>query len=134
MAFEGQNTDPTVRPAWRNYITFSAANNLKFQELLSDDEWVAKLAYLADVNFLLNELNKSLQGQLKDVFTVRRKIDAFRKKISLRQTRLAEGHRQKFINFNEYMGEKDLNRHLVSIIQQHLQFFFIAQMKKIHGI
>ena len=26
-----------------------------------------------------------------------------------------------FINFDEYMGEKDLNRQVVFIIQQHLQ-------------
>ena len=26
-----------------------------------------------------------------------------------------------FTNFNEYMGEKDFNRQVVSIIQQHLQ-------------
>ena len=28
---------------------------------------------------------------------------------------------QMFTNFDEYMGEKDLNRQVVSIIQQHLQ-------------
>ena len=26
-----------------------------------------------------------------------------------------------FTNFDEYMGEKDLNRKVVSVIQQHLQ-------------
>ena len=26
-----------------------------------------------------------------------------------------------FTNLNEYMGEKDLNRKVVSIVQQHLQ-------------
>ena len=63
-----------------------------------------------------------MQGQLiKGVFTLRGKINAFRKKISLWQTRLAEGDLQMFINFDEYMGEKDLNRQVVFIIQQHLQ-------------
>ena len=55
------------------------------------------------------------------MFTLQGKIDAFRKKISLWQTRLAEGDLQMFINFDEYMGEKDLNRQVVFIIQQHLQ-------------
>ena len=58
-------------------LFFQQQNNQKFQELLSDDKWVAKLAYLADIFSLLNELNISLQGQLKDVFTLRSKIDAF---------------------------------------------------------
>ena len=83
---------------------------------MSDDE----AAYLADVFSLLNELNISLQGQVKDVFTVQGEIDAFRKKLSLWQTHLAEDL-QIFTHFDEYMGEKDFNRQVVSIIQQHLQ-------------
>ena len=103
-------------------LFFLKQNNQKFQKkLLSDDEWVAKVAYLADVFFLLKELNISFQGQLKDVFTVQGKIDAFRKKLSLWQTHLADGVLQMFTNFDEYMGEKDFNRQVVSIIQQHLQ-------------
>ena len=54
-------------------------NNLKFQELLSDKKWVAKLAYQADVLCVLNILIISLQGKHKDVYTVRGKTDAFRK-------------------------------------------------------
>ena len=64
-------------------LFFQQQNKQKFQKVLSDDEWVAKVAYLADVFSLLNELNISLQGQLKDVFTVQGKIDAFGKKLSL---------------------------------------------------
>ena len=64
-------------------LFFQQQNNQKFQKLLSDDKWVAKVAYLADVFSLLNELNISLQGQLKDVFTVQDKIKAFRKKLPL---------------------------------------------------
>ena len=77
-----------------------------------------------------------MQGQLKDVFTVQGKIDAFRKKLSLRQTYLAEGNLQMFTNFDKYMGEKDLNRQMVNIIQQHLQniLIFITQVTKILGL
>ncbi|KAK1332829.1 hypothetical protein QTO34_006360 [Cnephaeus nilssonii] len=95
---------------------------LHAEELFSDDERVAKLAYLADIFSLLNELNISLQGQLKDVFTLRGKMDAFQKKILLWQMWLAEDL-QMFSNFDEYMREKDLNRQvvLVTLVQQHLQ-------------
>ena len=95
-------------------LFFQQQNNQKFQKLSSDDEWVAKVAYLTDVFSL------SLHGQLKDVF-LQNKVNAFRKKLSLWQTHLTEGDLQKFTNFDEYMGEKDLNRQVVSIIQQHLQ-------------
>ena len=71
--------------------------------------------------FSLSLINISLQGQLKDVFTVQGKIDAFRRKLSLWQTHLAKRDLQMFTNFDKYMGEKDLNRQVVSIIQQHLQ-------------
>ncbi|KAG8136435.1 hypothetical protein E2320_005015 [Naja naja] len=46
-------------------------NNPKFQELLSNDQWVAKLAHLTDIFSLLNELNLSLQGQFQDLFKLR---------------------------------------------------------------
>jgi len=36
-------------------LFFQQQNNVKFQELLFNDEWVAKLAYLADIFSLLNE-------------------------------------------------------------------------------
>ena len=68
-------------------LLFQQQNNVIFQELLFDDKWVAKLKYMAGVFSLLNELNISLQGQHMDVFTVRGKIDAFRRKTPLWQTR-----------------------------------------------
>uniref|UniRef100_A0A8C6V644 Uncharacterized protein n=1 Tax=Naja naja TaxID=35670 RepID=A0A8C6V644_NAJNA len=100
---------------------FQQQNNLKFQKLLSDDEWVAKLAYLADIFSLLSDLNISLQGQLMDIFTLRGKMDAFQKKILLWQMQLAEEDLQMFPNFDDYMREKDVNRQVVTIVQQHLQ-------------
>ena len=90
-------------------LFFQQQNIRKFLELLSNNLWLAKLAYLADVISLLNELNISLQGQLKDVLTVRGKVDAFQKKISLWQTRLAEGDLQMFPNFDEYMRERRMS-------------------------
>ena len=34
---------------------------------------------------------------------------------------LAEGDQQMFINFDQYIGEQDLNQQVASIIQQHLE-------------
>lgn len=101
-------------------LFFQQQNNLKFQELLSDDEWVAKLAYLSDIFSLLNELNISMQGQLKDVFTLRDKIEAFKKKLLLWKTRLFEEDMQMFSNFDEYLKEKDNNQHVVIVVRHHL--------------
>ena len=51
-------------------LFFQQKNNLKFQELLSDNEWAAKVAYMKYVFSLLNGLSISLQEQLEGVFTV----------------------------------------------------------------
>ena len=42
--------------------------------------WTAKLAYLADVFSNLNDLNCSLQDNHSNIFTLRNKTDAFKKK------------------------------------------------------
>ena len=116
MAFEGQILTRLFVLREEIKLVFQQQNNQKFKKLSSDDEWIAKVAYLADVFSLLIELNIPLQRQLKGVFTVHGKIDAFRKKLLLWQTYLAEGDLQMFTNFDEYMGEKDLNRQMISII------------------
>ena len=61
-----------------------------------------------------------------------------RKKISLWQALLAEGDLQMLINFHENNGEKDQNRQVVSIIQQHLQsltefFYYPNEEDHRHG-
>lgn len=50
-----------------------------------------------------------------------RKVDAFEKKIVPCQTRLAEEDMQMFPNFDEYMWEKYVNRHVLIFVQQHIQ-------------
>lgn len=102
-------------------LFFQQQNNPKLQKCLSDNEWLAKLAYLADIFSLLNELNISLQGQLKDVFTLRSKMDAFQKKILLWQTLLADDDLQMFSNFDEYMKENDVNQQVVTLVKKHLE-------------
>ena len=62
-------------------------NNSRFQDLLSDDGYVAKLAHLAHIFSLLNNQNPSLRGHFNNVFIVRDEIDTFLKKY-LWQTRL----------------------------------------------
>lgn len=50
-----------------------------FLQYLEDDEWKVKLAYLADIFGLLNELNLQIQGTGMNCFTYMNKIDAFKK-------------------------------------------------------
>lgn len=48
---------------------------------MNDKKWQLKLAYLADIFGLLNELNLQLQGPETHCFLLHSKVDAFKKKI-----------------------------------------------------
>lgn len=87
--------------------------------LLTDDEWLAKLSYLADVFTILNELNLSLQGPREDMFTLRDKMNAFRKKICMRQSLLNDDDFQTF-PFNEFRMENDVNHLVLDVIRKHV--------------
>jgi hypothetical protein len=51
--------------------------------LLSDESWVAKLAYLLDIFCHLNELNRKMQGKDETIFSTTDKIEGFRGKLKL---------------------------------------------------
>lgn len=57
----------------------------------SDEEWIAKLAYLCDIFNLLNELNFSLQGKMTNVFKLADKVAAFKAELDLWERRLNRG-------------------------------------------
>ncbi|KAL1454602.1 hypothetical protein WDU94_010818 [Cyamophila willieti] len=95
-------------------------NNLKFLELLTDDGWMAKLAYLADIFSVLNDLTNSLQGECMDVFVMRNKIEGFQRKIPLWYSRI-EDELDMFPNLNSYLRENDVNREVLSLVQDQLK-------------
>lgn len=51
-------------------IKFLSSKNFDFVQYFKDIDWNMKLCYLADIFKLLNELNLSLQGTQKTMFTV----------------------------------------------------------------
>ena len=65
-------------------------------DLLNNAEWIAELSYPADVLAVLNELNSSLEGAQKDVFSLGGNIDASTGKITLWQQAVADGDFQMF--------------------------------------
>jgi len=54
-----------------------------YSNLVSGDEWCAKLAYLADMFHHLNELNTSMQGRNENLLTITDKVNGFRLKVLL---------------------------------------------------
>ncbi|XP_021119079.1 zinc finger MYM-type protein 6 [Heterocephalus glaber] len=87
-----------------------------------DEEWIAKLAYLADIFSLINELNSSLQGTMTTCFSLCDKIDVFKKKLKMWLKRTQENDYDMFPSFSEFSNSSDLNvKNLRSIIFEHLK-------------
>nr|XP_055055877.1 zinc finger BED domain-containing protein 5-like [Misgurnus anguillicaudatus] len=71
--------------------------------LFSDQQWMAKLAYLADIFTNLNGLNLSLQGSYSTILEASDKIVAFRRKLDLWIRKLQTGITDMFPNLSEYL-------------------------------
>ena len=67
-----------------------------YAKLLASDEWCARLAYLADIFYHLNELNTRMQGRNKNQLTSADKINRFRLKIHLWQQHVESGNLEIF--------------------------------------
>ncbi|XP_062046909.1 zinc finger MYM-type protein 6 [Lepus europaeus] len=87
-----------------------------------DEEWVAKLAYLADVFSLISELNLSLQGTLTTIFSLYNKIDVFKKKLKTWLRRAQENEYDMFPSFSEFVHSSESSTGSIpGIIFEHLQ-------------
>ncbi|KAL6038956.1 hypothetical protein STEG23_010045 [Scotinomys teguina] len=87
-----------------------------------DKEWVAKLAYLADMFSLINKLNSSLQGTMATLFNLYNKVDIFKKKLKTWLKRTQENDFEMFPLFSEFLDSSDVSvRSIASIIVEHLE-------------
>ena len=64
-------------------VIFLTEKNSDLVHHLRNDSWLLKLRYVSDLFEKLNELNLSLQGESTNVFTLKSKIGAFIKKLSI---------------------------------------------------
>ena len=96
--------------------------NSPLAELLLDEMWLCKLAYLADIFGRLNELNTSLQGPCTSIFVLRKKTDAFKQKLALWDSLMQKEDTIMFPILNEYLASADVNcKELLSFVSQHLK-------------
>lgn len=64
-------------------LIFFTCEESAYSELLSDDSWCSKVAFLADIFGKLYFLNKGMQGKQENILTSTDKITSFQQKISL---------------------------------------------------
>lgn len=93
-----------------------------FLEHLKGDQWVANLAYLADVFDRFNELNLQTQGRRSNCFEYYNKIEAFQMKLEMWKQEAEENRFSAFpLIENILLHNKSLLKHTQPIIVDHLQ-------------
>lgn len=88
----------------------------------SDSKWILKLAYLADIFNLLNELNLSMQGDHFSVFDHAKKIESFHKKLKLLTARISNRNADTFSIVTEFLEEDTSVKleNIASVAEHHL--------------
>ena len=107
----------------RNEIQcFLIQKKSQLSELFDDSIWIAKLAYLADIFGLLNELNLQLQGPMKSSFFMATKIDAFKKKLAVWNKRVQDGIFDMFHSFAEKVENSQCEKNIMAdLVSNHLE-------------
>lgn len=89
----------------------------------SDEKWLSKLAYLADIFDRLNILNMGLQGTSVTVFYANDRINAFKRKLVLFITQVSKNDLSPFSMLKAFVEENQLtpDEVLMSDIIAHLK-------------
>ena len=115
---------------------FLLESKLETSHLLSDELWLMRLAYLADIFGKLNELNSSLQGRNITPFTVNDKMNAMLKKLQFSLSDLEQSCVASFSSLESFIVKNELTLHvnLIEDIKKHcsqlildFQFYFPEQ-------
>ena len=117
----------------RNELSsFLEEHNSDLTMYISDNVWLAKLAYLADIFNHLNALNMSLQGKDSNILKTTDKIIAFKKKLRIWKTRVGNKCCDMFELLTEFLGENsmpindlstDVFNHLSSLAEYFDKYF-----------
>ncbi|KAL4127510.1 hypothetical protein QTP88_011677 [Uroleucon formosanum] len=104
----------------------SASTNA-FVDLLRDEVWLIKLAYLADIFDKLNVICKALQGKTTNIFTVNDKISSLENKIDFWIECVDQHNYECFTILNELQVtsdvEKNIHEHLISLKKSLKEYF-----------
>ncbi|XP_039272731.2 zinc finger BED domain-containing protein 5-like [Styela clava] len=108
---------------------FLTNEGCEYTKLLASEECCARLAYLADIFYYLNELNTRMQGRNENLLTSTDKINGFRSKVQLWQRHVGNGNLEMFPLTNKCQGVNTaalcevIVKHL-KILEQKISFYF----------
>ena len=95
---------------------FSLERQGEFCNLLCDDSWKSKLAYLVDIFDHLNKTNSNMQGKNENLLSSADKMRALQEKLEVWSLRIQEGNSDMFFHFS-----KSNNKKMVSSVITHLK-------------
>ena len=75
VAGQGAGREYELRKELKVFLTNEGSD---YAKLLASDEWCARISYLADIFYHLNELNTRMQGRNENLLTSTDKISGFR--------------------------------------------------------
>jgi hypothetical protein len=118
----------------KELIQFLQDKKPDWSELFRNVDWLAKLAYLADIFAILNELNTSMQGRMASCFTMADKIDGQKRKLAAWKSRVAGDCFDMFHNLTEIIADageeldvpslrKVIGEHLTNLVDR-FEFYF----------
>ena len=83
MAFTWESIVQSIGVEERNVAFFSLEKQGEFYDLLCDDSWESKLAYLVDIFDHLNKTNSSMQGKNENLLSSTDKMRAVQEKLKV---------------------------------------------------
>ncbi|XP_062294532.1 zinc finger BED domain-containing protein 5-like [Scomber scombrus] len=99
--------------------------NSKFElaHCFNNFEWLAKLAYLADIFSHLNSLSLALQGSAVSVFKVQHKVEATIRKLAQWKKRVDQGNYDSFENMSDFLTKEEtrLPNTVTNAVKEHLE-------------
>ncbi|KAL4126754.1 hypothetical protein QTP88_010963 [Uroleucon formosanum] len=92
-------------------------------KLFCDDQWLSRLAYMADIFDRLNILNLSLQGSNTNMFYASDKVNAFVRKLDLFISQVSKNDLSAFETLNKFWKNNEIqpNSNIITDISEHLQ-------------
>ena len=87
---------------------FLQEHNVDLASLVAGEIWLGKLAYLADIFNLFNQLNFPLQGGDANILLSQNKITAFMKKLNIWKARISDNVVDMFPVLYDYVANKPL--------------------------
>jgi hypothetical protein len=91
-----------------------------FSKCFRDEEWLEKLAYLADIFHYMNQLSKSLQSPTENVLTSSDKTLGFIMKLNLLKNHVVKAYLDMFPQLLRVESEEGYQQ-VLSLIESHLK-------------